>query len=172
MPYAIETCIARDRPVAGRLPQAEEDDIDFAAGAYRAAEASRAVPIAEAVRAAFRPDLLPEKGASGMRVEGATNPAGVESVGESGTFGLLTSAMDAVAGALVPLGVDQLDIPATLERVWTAIRVAHGAGWPRRASDRCRRDAENHDTGGEARPDRLQGEGTAFAPHLGEAGAR
>lgn len=46
--------------------------------------------------------------------------------------------MDAVAGALVPLGVDYLDMPATSERVWAAIRVAHpaGAGATRRTTTR------------------------------------
>jgi carbon-monoxide dehydrogenase large subunit len=34
--------------------------------------------------------------------------------------------MNAVADALAPLGVTQIDLPATPERVWRAIRDAKG----------------------------------------------
>jgi carbon-monoxide dehydrogenase large subunit len=34
----------------------------------------------------------------------------------------------AVADALAPLGIDHIDMPATPDRVWAAIRAARGAG--------------------------------------------
>ncbi|MCR8549195.1 xanthine dehydrogenase family protein molybdopterin-binding subunit [Salipiger sp. P9] len=56
----------------------------------------------------------------------ATNPAGVKGVGESGTVGSLPAAMNAIADALAPLGIDHIDMPATPGRVWEAIRAARG----------------------------------------------
>ena len=54
----------------------------------------------------------------------ATNPLGVKGAGEAGTVGALPALLGAVADALRPLGIRRLDLPATPERVWTAIRTA------------------------------------------------
>lgn len=54
----------------------------------------------------------------------ATNPMGVKGVGESGTVGGLPAVMNAIAHALAPLGVKHLDMPATPQAVWRAIREA------------------------------------------------
>ena len=48
-------------------------------------------------------------------------------VGEAGTVGALPVLMSAVLDALRPLGVDWLDMPATPQRVWRAIREARSA---------------------------------------------
>jgi aerobic carbon-monoxide dehydrogenase large subunit len=52
------------------------------------------------------------------------NPLGAKGAGEAGTVGALPAVMLAILDALAPLGVKQLDMPATPERVWQAIRAA------------------------------------------------
>ncbi|MDQ3866890.1 MAG: molybdopterin-dependent oxidoreductase [Actinomycetota bacterium] len=56
----------------------------------------------------------------------STNPMGVKGVGEAGTIAAPAAVMNAVADALAPLGVRSIDMPATPERVWRAIREAKG----------------------------------------------
>ncbi|MDQ2983123.1 MAG: xanthine dehydrogenase family protein molybdopterin-binding subunit [Actinomycetota bacterium] len=51
-----------------------------------------------------------------------TNPLGVKGVGETGTIASIAAVMNAVIDALTPLGVTELEMPATPERVWRAIR--------------------------------------------------
>ena len=53
-----------------------------------------------------------------------TNPLGVKAVGEAATIGAPPAIMSAVLDALRPLGVTHLDMPATPDRVWEAIRTA------------------------------------------------
>ena len=55
------------------------------------------------------------------------NPLGAKGAGEAGTVGALPAVMNAVMDALAPLGVRDLDMPATSERVWRAIRDAKAA---------------------------------------------
>lgn len=52
------------------------------------------------------------------------NPLGAKGAGEAGTVGALPAVMNAVLDALAPLGVRELDMPATSERVWQAIQRA------------------------------------------------
>jgi carbon-monoxide dehydrogenase large subunit len=52
------------------------------------------------------------------------NPLGAKGAGEAGTVGALPAAMNAVLDALAAVGVRQLDMPASSERVWQAIRDA------------------------------------------------
>ena len=54
----------------------------------------------------------------------ATNPLGVKGCGESGASGAPPAIMNALIDALAPLGVRHIDMPATPERVWQAIRSA------------------------------------------------
>ena len=56
----------------------------------------------------------------------ANNPIGAKGAGEAGCVGAMPSVMLAVMDALAPLGVRQLDMPATPERVWRAIQNAKG----------------------------------------------
>jgi len=53
-----------------------------------------------------------------------TNPLGVKGAGEAGNVGALAAIMNAVVDALSPLGIAHIDMPATPERVWRAIRAA------------------------------------------------
>jgi carbon-monoxide dehydrogenase large subunit len=56
-----------------------------------------------------------------------TNPLGAKGAGEAGTVGALPAVMLAILNALKPLGVTELDMPATSCRVWQAITAAQGA---------------------------------------------
>jgi carbon-monoxide dehydrogenase large subunit len=55
------------------------------------------------------------------------NPLGVKGVGEVGAIGSPPAVINAVVDALAHLGVRHLDMPATPERVWRAIRGASKA---------------------------------------------
>ena len=55
------------------------------------------------------------------------NPLGAKGVGEVGSIGVPPAVINAVIDALRPLGVDDMSMPATSEKVWQAIRSA-GAG--------------------------------------------
>jgi aerobic carbon-monoxide dehydrogenase large subunit len=59
-----------------------------------------------------------------------TNPLGVKGAGESAVTGIFPAIGNAVLDALAPLGVAALDMPATPERVWRAIRDARGGATP------------------------------------------
>ena len=50
-----------------------------------------------------------------------SNPLGVKGVGEAGTIASTPAVMNAVHDALRPYGVQDLDMPATPERVWRAL---------------------------------------------------
>ena len=52
------------------------------------------------------------------------NPLGVKGCGEAGAIGSPPAVMNAILDALAPLGVSDLDMPATPYRVWEAIRAA------------------------------------------------
>ncbi len=53
-----------------------------------------------------------------------TNPLGVKGCGEAGCVGSMPSIMNALVDALSEFGVAHIDMPATPERVWRAIREA------------------------------------------------
>jgi carbon-monoxide dehydrogenase large subunit len=57
-------------------------------------------------------------------VPAKTNPLGVKGCGEAGCAGALTSVMNAIADALSEYGIRHIDMPATPEKVWQAIRKA------------------------------------------------
>ncbi len=52
------------------------------------------------------------------------NPLGAKGVGEVGSIGIPPAVVNAVLDALQPVGVDDMDMPATSERVWRAIENA------------------------------------------------
>jgi aerobic carbon-monoxide dehydrogenase large subunit len=55
------------------------------------------------------------------------NPLGVKGVGEAGTLGAIPAVMNAINNALVRIGAPPIEMPATSEKVWRAIRKANGA---------------------------------------------
>jgi carbon-monoxide dehydrogenase large subunit len=71
-------------------------------------------------RAATMCDIMVEENAVPTKL----NPLGAKGAGEAGTVGALPVVMNAVLDALAPLGVRELDMPASAERVWRAIQNA------------------------------------------------
>ena len=55
------------------------------------------------------------------------NPLGVKGCGEAGAIGSPPAVINAIIDALTPFGVKHLDMPATPQRVWEAIRTAKAA---------------------------------------------
>jgi len=53
-----------------------------------------------------------------------TNPLGVKGAGEAGCVGALPAVANAVVDALSPLGIRHIEMPATSERIWRALRRA------------------------------------------------
>jgi carbon-monoxide dehydrogenase large subunit len=54
----------------------------------------------------------------------AANPLGVKGTGQAGSIAAPQAVMNAIVDALAPLGIDHVDMPATPERLWQAIRAA------------------------------------------------
>jgi aerobic carbon-monoxide dehydrogenase large subunit len=55
------------------------------------------------------------------------NPLGAKGIGESGAIGATPAVWNAVVDAISHLGVDNVDMPATPQRVWQAIQAAQQA---------------------------------------------
>jgi carbon-monoxide dehydrogenase large subunit len=71
-----------------------------------------------------RADDLPEFEIASHDVPTKTNPLGVKGAGEAGCVGAPSAAILAILDALAPLGVEDIAMPATSERVWRAIENA------------------------------------------------
>jgi len=57
-----------------------------------------------------------------------TNPLGVKGVGEAGTIASTPAVVNAVVDALRPLGVLDVEMPCSPQRVWRAIQSASNGG--------------------------------------------
>jgi carbon-monoxide dehydrogenase large subunit len=57
----------------------------------------------------------------------AANPLGVKGAGQAGCIAAPQTIVHAILDALAPLGIEHIDMPATPERVWCAIREARQA---------------------------------------------
>src|SRR5438876_2087106 len=57
-----------------------------------------------------------------------TNPLGVKGVGEAGTIASTPAVVNAIVDALRPMGIDDVPMPCTPERVWRAIQSARDTG--------------------------------------------
>jgi carbon-monoxide dehydrogenase large subunit len=55
-------------------------------------------------------------------VPATTHPLGVKGAGEAGTVGALPAVMNALLDALRPLGITDLDMPVTPEKLWRSLR--------------------------------------------------
>jgi len=75
-----------------------------------------------------RADTLPFLATALSEVPAPTNRLGVRSGGEGGTTPALAAVINAVVDALADLGVRHIEMPATPERVWRAIRAARSGG--------------------------------------------
>jgi carbon-monoxide dehydrogenase large subunit len=56
------------------------------------------------------------------------NPLGAKGIGEAGTIGSTPAVQNAIIDALAHLGVRHIDMPATPQRVWEALRAAGASG--------------------------------------------
>ncbi|HJU18242.1 MAG TPA: xanthine dehydrogenase family protein molybdopterin-binding subunit [Stellaceae bacterium] len=54
----------------------------------------------------------------------AVNPLGVKGAGQAGCIAAPQTIVNAILDALAPLGIEHIDMPATPERIWRAIRSA------------------------------------------------
>jgi len=71
-----------------------------------------------------RADMLPSFTTEISEVPSTAHPLGLRGGGEGGTTPALGAAINAVCDALAELGVEHVEMPATAERVWRAIRDA------------------------------------------------
>jgi carbon-monoxide dehydrogenase large subunit len=55
-----------------------------------------------------------------------TNPMGVKGIGEAGTIASTPAVINAIVDALSPMGVTDIAMPASPQRVWAAINAARG----------------------------------------------
>jgi carbon-monoxide dehydrogenase large subunit len=71
-----------------------------------------------------RADTMPYMEITSNPVPTKRNPLGAKGAGEAGTVGALPAIVNAVIDALAPLGVKSLEMPATSQRIWQAMRDA------------------------------------------------
>ena len=72
-----------------------------------------------------RADMLPSFHFETRNVPSISNAMGIKGAGEAGTIGSSPSVMNAISDALGrAYGIWQIDMPATPERVWSAIQAA------------------------------------------------
>src|SRR5437667_5099681 len=85
-----------------------------------------------------RADAFPAFTTEISEVPATTNPLGLRGGGEGGTTPALGAVVNAIVDALAELGVEHVELPATPERVWSAIRAARGTLRPDSAPGRAR----------------------------------
>ena len=71
-----------------------------------------------------RADDLPPLDVILAELPTAVNPLGVKGAGQAGCIAAPQTIVNAILDALAPLGIEHIDMPATPERVWHAIRSA------------------------------------------------
>jgi len=71
-----------------------------------------------------RAQMVPNMEVKSNPVPTKFNPLGAKGAGEAGTVGAMPVVMNAILDALAPLGVKDVDMPATPLNVWRAIEGA------------------------------------------------
>jgi carbon-monoxide dehydrogenase large subunit len=69
-----------------------------------------------------RADALPAISVTSNPVPTKRNPLGAKGAGEAGTVGALPAIVNAVMDALAPVGVKNIDMPTTSDRIWAAMQ--------------------------------------------------
>jgi aerobic carbon-monoxide dehydrogenase large subunit len=59
-----------------------------------------------------------------METPTSYNPLGAKGIGEAGTIGSTPAVQNAIIDAVAHLGVRHIDMPASPQRVWAALRAA------------------------------------------------
>ncbi|MFJ1653929.1 xanthine dehydrogenase family protein molybdopterin-binding subunit [Streptomyces sp. NPDC088337] len=80
--------------------------------------------------AADLPDFVTDR----TETPAVSNPLGAKGVGEAGTIASTPAVVNAIVDALRLLGVHDVQMPCTPERVWEAVRSAQGQSAPKEAS--------------------------------------
>ena len=75
-----------------------------------------------------RADMLPSFTTEISEVPSTAHPLGLRGGGEGGTTPALAAVVNAICDALADLGVEHIEMPATPERVWQAIRAGGERG--------------------------------------------
>ena len=65
---------------------------------------------------------------AGMETPTSYNPLGAKGIGEAGTIGSTPAVQNAIIDAVAHLGVRHIDMPASPQRVWAALRAASASG--------------------------------------------
>jgi carbon-monoxide dehydrogenase large subunit len=68
-----------------------------------------------------RADDLPDIEVDLIEVPCGSNPLGVKGAGEAGAVGSPPAVINAIIDALSPMGITQIDMPATPEKIWKAL---------------------------------------------------
>ncbi|MGB0575463.1 MAG: xanthine dehydrogenase family protein molybdopterin-binding subunit, partial [Alphaproteobacteria bacterium] len=69
-------------------------------------------------------DTLPSFDMAFHEVPCQSNPIGVKGAGEGGTVGATPAVISAILDALAPFGINDIEMPATSQRIWQAIEKA------------------------------------------------
>ena len=69
-----------------------------------------------------RADDVPPVGVAFIETPTANNSLGVKGAGECGTNGAAPAVINAIVDALASRGVRHIDMPATPEKIWRALR--------------------------------------------------
>jgi len=69
---------------------------------------------------------LPSFDTGYLETPATTNPLGVKGIGEAGTIASTPAVVNAIVDALRPMGVRDVTMPCTPQRVWRAIQTARG----------------------------------------------
>jgi aerobic carbon-monoxide dehydrogenase large subunit len=78
--------------------------------------------------AGFMPPIL----SALKEVPATTNPLGVEGIGQAGNAGVPPTIINAVVDALQPIGVSEISMPATVQRVSQQLQTSSAASGARR----------------------------------------
>ena len=84
-----------------------------------------------------RADLLPGFDTEISEVPSTTNPLGMRGGSEGGITPGLAAIANAIVDALAEFGVEHIELPATPERIWQAIRAARQNGAEQSESGRA-----------------------------------
>lgn len=71
-----------------------------------------------------RADDMPSIKVQNNAVPTKLNPLGAKGAGEAGTVGAIPAVINAINDALASAGAAAIEMPATSEKVWTALRAA------------------------------------------------
>jgi len=69
-----------------------------------------------------RATLMPPVVSALEEIPATTNPLGIKGIGEAGTIGAPPTVINAILDALRPLGVHDMQMPATSSRVWSELQ--------------------------------------------------